>query len=443
MITIILPVYNSIQYIKDCLDSISKQTFKDWKLLIFDDGSNDGTLEYLEHWVNSEPRATLFKRNQSYIQNLNEGLDLANTKYIARMDSDDIMLPNRLQCQFDFMESHPRVDLVSSSVEVIDAIGNSKGNFGSFFSDCLLSADDMQFMNQIVHPTVLIRTVSLRRKNIRYKPEFKYAEDWELWTQMLENKLELYSMSNILLKYRKYGNSMSDSHQTEISKIRPIILSRLESLRKKENAVSLFMQNYFCKINSNLYFPVVSRCACTTLKNIAIRENLGVTLNNPDDIHSRVGYNLNEYLKNYKDIPEYAIKFAVYRDPVERLLSVYKHFCIDGATNTYFEYLSLKNSSFDRFLEFVQFELGKLNPLDQDEHIRRQSDFYNDYEVDFIVKISDLDDFLKSQGVEPLKIKFNNSSNVHIDITSENKERIIKMYENDYSMLNSKKIWVK
>lgn len=232
MITIILPVYNSIQYIKDCLDSISEQTFKDWKLLIFDDGSNDGTLEYLEDWVKKESRATLFKRNQSYIQNLNEGIDMADTKYIARMDGDDIMFPNRLQYQLDFMEYHPDIDLIGSSVEIINEENNHKGYFGSFFPNQILDASDLAFMNQIVHPTVLIRKESLDKNNIRYKEEFKYAEDWEMWTQMLEKSMKMYTTSTPLLKYRVTGNSMSRTHQDEIKILREHILQRLFKLMR-------------------------------------------------------------------------------------------------------------------------------------------------------------------------------------------------------------------
>lgn len=227
MITIILPVYNSINYIEDCLESISGQTFKDWKLLIFDDGSNDGTLEYLEELVKKEPRATLLKRKQSYIQNLNDGFDMANTKYIARMDADDIMLPNRLQYQFEFMESHPDVDLIGSSVEIINQNGEQKGYFGAFFPNQVLDASDMAFMNQIVHPTVLMRRGSLNRYNIRYKPDYKYAEDWEMWTQMLECGMKMYTTSTPLLKYRVTGNSMSRTHQDEIKILREQILQRL------------------------------------------------------------------------------------------------------------------------------------------------------------------------------------------------------------------------
>lgn len=227
MITIILPVYNSIYYIKSCLDSISEQTFKDWKLLIFDDGSNDGTLEYLEEWVKKEPRATLCKRNQSYIQNLNDGFDMANTKYIARMDADDIMFPNRLQYQLDFMESHPDIDLIGSSVQIINLDGDHKGYFGAFFPNQVLDASDLAFMNQIVHPTVLIRKESLDKNNIRYKEEFKYAEDWEMWTQMLEKSMKMYTTSTPLLKYRVTGNSMSRTHQDEIKILREQILQRL------------------------------------------------------------------------------------------------------------------------------------------------------------------------------------------------------------------------
>lgn len=231
MITIILPVYNSIKYIKECLDSISKQAFTDWKLLIFDDGSTDGTLEYLEDWVKNESKAILYKRNQSYISNLNEGIDLADSKYIARMDADDIMYPERLKVQLDFMEQNEDIDLVCSSVECIKEDGSSNGYFGAFFPEQIMDASDLMFMNQIVHPSVLMRTEFIQKNNIRYKEEFKYAEDWEMWTQMLEKRMKLYSLKTPLLKYRIVEKSMSRTHQEEIRKLRGEILTRLNKLR--------------------------------------------------------------------------------------------------------------------------------------------------------------------------------------------------------------------
>lgn len=231
MITIILPVYNSINYIKECLDSIFKQTFTDWKVLIFDDGSTDGTLEYLEEYVKNESRAILFKRNQNYISNLNEGIDLTDTKYIARMDADDIMYPERLQVQFDFMEQNNDIDLVCSSVECIKEDGSNNGYFGAFFPNQVMDASDLMFMNQIVHPSVLIRTASIKNNNIKYKEEYKYAEDWEMWTQMLEKNMKLYPLSTPLMKYRIAEKSMSRTHQEEIKKLRIKILTRLNVIR--------------------------------------------------------------------------------------------------------------------------------------------------------------------------------------------------------------------
>lgn len=91
------------------------------------------------------------------------------------------------------------------------------------------------------------------------------------------------------------------------------------------------------------------------------------------------------------------IKFAVWRDPVERLVSCYKFFCLEKENRYYFRYLDLYgDNSFDRFMEFVRFELGKTNPLYQDEHIRRQSDYYSPEDVDYIVPIKFLNRFWKN-----------------------------------------------
>lgn len=100
------------------------------------------------------------------------------------------------------------------------------------------------------------------------------------------------------------------------------------------------------------------------------------------------------------------LKFAVWRDPIERLVSNYKYFCLEGVYRRYFELVGLyKDTSFERFMEFVRFELGKSDPLFQDEHIRKQSDYYNKEDVDYIVPLNKLNLFLGEHGIPLVKKK--------------------------------------
>ena len=128
------------------------------------------------------------------------------------------------------------------------------------------------------------------------------------------------------------------------------------------------------------------------------------------------------------------IKFAVWRDPVERLVSCYKFFCLEKENRYYFRYLDLYgDNSFDRFMEFVRFELGKTNPLYQDEHIRRQSDYYSPEDVDYIVPIKFLNRFLEEHNI-PVPQKEANKTTVDFKLANHYIDEIKDLYKNDYKI---------
>lgn len=204
---------------------------------------------------------------------------------------------------------------------------------------------------------------------------------------------------------------------------------------------SPFMGNYFCEIaHCNAAFVVLSKNAVTYLKNIAIYTKTGVVTISKDEIHERIGYTPeNGYLhpigpdsENFgKDI----VKFAVWRDPVERLVSCYKHFCLECYQRRYYTYLDLcREPSFDRFMEFVRFELGKNDPLYQDEHIRRQSDYYSREDVDYIVPIEKLDNFLQAYQIPLIGNARNSTHTKFALVNTEYIEEIKELYKSDYQI---------
>lgn len=108
-------VYNAEHFIKDSIDSVLLQTFIDFEFIIIDDGSTDNTLEIITSYKDN--RLKLFSKGHNYIESLNFGLKQCSGKYIARMDADDIMHPNRLEIQYNLMESFPSVTICSSFAE--------------------------------------------------------------------------------------------------------------------------------------------------------------------------------------------------------------------------------------------------------------------------------------------------------------------------------------
>lgn len=205
----------------------------------------------------------------------------------------------------------------------------------------------------------------------------------------------------------------------------------------------LFFGNYFCILRKrHSAFVCISKNACTFLKSVAIYNHTGLMPEEEIRIHDTVGYSpYNGYLIPVSSMQDYErlhgplLKFAVWRDPVQRLLSAYAWFILGKNRNRYFQWLDLyADSGFDRFLEFVSFELGKSVPENQDEHIRRQCDYYEGKQVDVIVPLERLDTFLACNQLPVLR-KQNQSSRRHLSLTDEQRETIRGLYARDYQFM--------
>ncbi len=201
-ISVCMPMYNASRYLRECIDSVLAQTFTDFEFLIVDDGSTDNSVEIVESY--SDPRIRLIKRRHDYIASLNCLLDEAKGKYIARMDADDIMLPHRIQIQFEYMEADLNVDVLGGEVVAID--GKSEQHFHAL---TYISPWEMIDGCCLAHPTVMIRQNTIKRYGFRYKEDNKFAEDYGLWFDMLRHNCILRNLCEPLVKYRLSESQVS------------------------------------------------------------------------------------------------------------------------------------------------------------------------------------------------------------------------------------------
>lgn len=126
-VSILMGIYNCADTLDEAIESIINQTYSDWQLIMCEDGSKDNTYEVAEKYVKSDPeRFVLVKNEQNMGLNytLNRCLELAKGEYVARMDGDDISLPDRLQMEVDFLDSHPEYAIVSGSMILFDEEGD-------------------------------------------------------------------------------------------------------------------------------------------------------------------------------------------------------------------------------------------------------------------------------------------------------------------------------
>lgn len=216
--------------------------------------------------------------------------------------------------------------------------------------------------------------------------------------------------------------------------------------KDKKLVQSPFMGNYFCLVpNTDMAFVIIAKNACTFLKKVAWYNLTGFWIQENTEIHDLIGYRPEKsgFLMSFRQIREAERKrnrpykkFAVWRDPVDRVISAYKHFCLEGTVRYYFIYLNLHlDTSFDRFVEFVEFELKKSNLLFIDEHVRKQVDYYSSSNVDEIVHIRDLDSFLEGNGVKFKRERSNRTRSVFKSNDDRHLEKIRNWYADDYDII--------
>lgn len=214
LVSILMPVYNTAPYLKEAMDSMLSQTFKDFELIVLNDCSPDNADEILDTY--NDPRIVRYKgeRNMGLSNVLNAGMDIARGKYIARMDSDDISLPNRLEVQVKYMEEHPDIDLCSCGMKM----------FGAKDDVWIRDADPEKvkvtalFFSPILHASSIWKKESFDKYGLRFRQEMVPAEDYDMWCRALSKGLKLVNLPNVLYRYRIHPSQATT--QTEKSRLK-------------------------------------------------------------------------------------------------------------------------------------------------------------------------------------------------------------------------------
>jgi glycosyltransferase involved in cell wall biosynthesis len=197
-VTIGLPFRNAERTLGDAVRSVVAQTFGDWRLLLVDDGSSDRSLQIAR--AIREPRVFVVSdgANRGLAQRLNQIAGLAESEFVARMDADDLMHPDRLRRQISFFEEFPDTEVVGTATYTIDANSLPFGRRGDRPLDARISSVLERAL--LIHPTVMARGAWLRKNP--YSLEYPRAEDYELWCRVCRNA-RIANLSAPLLFYRE------------------------------------------------------------------------------------------------------------------------------------------------------------------------------------------------------------------------------------------------
>lgn len=221
-VTILLPAYNAALYLRDSLDSIMRQAFKDFDVLLIDDGSMDDTSKIAIEYSNIDRRIKYYKneKNIGLIKTLNKGLSLAKGEYIVRMDADDIMFDDRLYKQVKYMDSNPECFVRGGQMEYIGGLTGMAPILPQKYEDLLY----LSLINcPLYHPTTIIRNSAIKQFGLKYNDSYKHAEDYKFWSDIIfSHPNSIANIKDVVLFYRISNNQITAKYSDEqdlISKI--------------------------------------------------------------------------------------------------------------------------------------------------------------------------------------------------------------------------------
>ena len=221
-VTILLPAYSAALYLRDSLDSIMRQAFKDFDVLLIDDGSMDDTSKIAIEYSNIDRRIKYYKneKNIGLIKTLNKGLSLAKGEYIVRMDADDIMFDDRLYKQVKYMDSNPECFVCGGQMEYIGGLTGMAPILPQKYEDLLY----LSLINcPLYHPTTIIRNSAIKQFGLKYNDSYKHAEDYKFWSDIIfSHPNSIANIKDVVLFYRISNNQITAKYSDEqdlISKI--------------------------------------------------------------------------------------------------------------------------------------------------------------------------------------------------------------------------------
>ena len=198
-VTVLMPVFNGEEFLREAVASILEQTFSDFEYLVIDDASTDRSREILESYSDPRLRLLVNPTRLGLTKSLNEGLQIARGVYLARMDADDISRPTRLKIQNDFLDRNPEVGLLGSSWEHLNPAGQVQG-----FNPAFNGKPAVHFM---CHGSIMIRKTCLLVVG-PYREIFEYAQDYDLYLRISE-KFGVANIPEPLYRLRLHPGSVS------------------------------------------------------------------------------------------------------------------------------------------------------------------------------------------------------------------------------------------
>lgn len=234
LVSVVMPAYNAERYIEKAIDSILRQTYKNFELIIVDDYSIDNTGRIINDIRDTRLIKIFNEYNRGISFSTNRAISLSRGKYIALMDDDDISFENRLEIQVAFMENHESIDILGGGAELIDEFDNHLAYLNSpkknpKYIKAMLLFEGLDFANG----TAMIRHNFIKSNNLQYREGYLGMQDYQFYIE--SSKIgNISSVDDLLLKYRIHNNNETNWQMTNNNKKRELLYSKM----RKDSLIS-------------------------------------------------------------------------------------------------------------------------------------------------------------------------------------------------------------
>lgn len=249
-ISVVMSAYNAEKYLSEAMDSILSQSYGDLELIVIDDRSTDRTGQILKEYAARDSRVVVLEnqQNMGLTKSLNKGLAIAKGEYIARMDADDISVPDRFAKQVAFLDDHPDYTFVSCIGRYIDEHGN-KEQLRPFPETNEQIYAMMPKVDAVMHPGVMFRREDIAAIG-NYCEDFRVVQDYDLWFRGMAAGYKFYNIQEPLVLFRR-----NDSYNTRKSRAYRMVDYRVRKKGYKINKIPLHKRVYLLVPLALAYIP--------------------------------------------------------------------------------------------------------------------------------------------------------------------------------------------
>jgi len=274
LVSVIMPAHNAEKYIAEAIESIVAQTYKNWELIVIDDGSSDNTPAIINNYHDKRIKILLESNAGQSIQ-MNKGIAIAKGKYIAIAHADDINYCERLNEQVNFLNQNQQIDLCGTFAKIL--LENTTGirTHSTSSSDCYIS---LFYSNPLIHPTVMIRKTTFEKLPFFYQSDYKASEDYDLWVRLADFS-QMANLDKVLIDYRMHESSNSSLRKIEEQILEKRIRLKLVKLLLKTEKRSIQLEGYyFFYLYNKLSFLSIWRVLFRIKKSFEVKTYLDISV---------------------------------------------------------------------------------------------------------------------------------------------------------------------